>query len=294
MTPSRLIKRMIIQLGTTPIIRDVMPDKMYLGVLYSYVLKKKINWDNPKRYNEKLQCLKLYDHNDVYHLMADKYRVKEYISEKIGSEYVIPLLGVWDKPKDIDFDKLPNSFVLKCNHDGGVIIVKDKSTLDIPSVIKKLNIRIRRDYFYKGREWVYKGIKPCVIAEEYFEDATGELSDYKVMCFDGAARIIEVHKGRFKDHTQDFYDADWNKLSVYQGDIKPSDVSVPKPEFFYEMIRLSEKLSTGIPHVRVDWYDYNGKLFFGEFTFYDSAGFDDFIPDEWNEKIGSWINLKSI
>lgn len=290
-TIKRLFQRILIAIGRAPIFRDIMSDKTYLTILYNYVTGQNINWKNPRRYNEKLQWLKVYDHNELYAILADKYRVKKYVSDRIGSQYVIPLLGVWEKPEDIDYSKLPNSFVLKCNHDGGVIIVKDINEADYNAISSKLTFRLKRRFYYNGREWSYKNIKPCILCEEYLEDSTGELSDYKVMCFDGHAKIIQVHRGRFKNHTQGFYDSEWNKLDISQSEIKTSENVEQKPIFFDEMIRLSELLSTGIPHVRVDWYDYNGKLLFGEFTFYDSAGFDDFMPDEWNYIIGEWINL---
>lgn len=293
-TPKRLFQRFMIFLGRTPLIRDAMPDKTYLTILYNYVTGRKIDWNDLKRYNEKLQWLKAYDHNELYTIMADKYKVKEYVSSKIGSEYVIPLIDTWKKTKDIDFSSLPDRFVLKCNHDGGVFIVKDKNSADLVTICQKLKKRLKRKFYYNGREWSYKNIEPRIICEEYMEDSTGELSDYKVMCFDGKAKIIQVHKGRFKNHTQGFYDVDWNKLDISQSEIESSRVVEPKPVIFDEMIKLSEQLSAGLPHVRVDWYDYNGKLLFGEFTFYDSAGFDDFIPDEWNEIIGDWIDLSKV
>ena len=285
---------MVIAIGRTPVLRDIMSDKIYLTVLYNYVTGQKLNWNTPMRYNEKLQWLKAYDHNELYTIMADKYRVKKYVSDRIGSEYVIGLLGVWKKPEDIDYSILPDRFVLKCNHDGGVIIVKDKNSADYDDICRKLNFRLKRRFYYNGREWSYKNIQPCILCEEYLEDATGELSDYKVMCFNGHAKIIQVHKGRFKDHTQGFYDSEWNKLDISQSEIKSSEIVEPKPVFFDEMIKLSEELSAGIPHVRVDWYDYNGRLLFGEFTFYDSAGFDDFIPDKWNYVMGDWIDLDCV
>lgn len=293
-TPKRVIQRSVIAIGRTPILRTVFPDKLYLSALYSYVLGRKLNWKAPRRYTEKMQYLKIYDHDNVYTVMADKYRVKDYVTKEIGEQYVIPLIDKWDRTEDIDFKKLPDRFVLKCNHDGGVIIVKDKSKLNYEDTRSKLDKRLKRKFYYNGREWSYKNIKPCIICEEYLEDNSGELSDYKVMCFDGKARLIQVHKGRFSTHTQDFYDLGWNKLNLYQGDIEPSKELLPRPSFLDEMINLSEKLAAGIPHVRVDWYDYNGKLLFGEFTFYDSAGFDDFIPDEWNEIIGDWIDLSKV
>lgn len=290
-TIKRLCERAIIGLGQIPVLRDCMPNKLYLSVLYRYTTGRVLDWKNLTRYTEKIQWLKLYDHDDLYTLMADKYLVKGYVSSKIGEQYVIPLISVYSNPRSIDFDTLPNSFVLKCNHDGGVIIVRDKSSADYNEIREELKKHLKRKFYYNGREWPYKNIKPCIICEEYLEDSSGELNDYKVMCFNGKAKLIQAHKGRFREHTQDYYDANWQKLQLCQLDTPNSKEVLDKPLFFDEMIRLSEHLAKGIRHVRVDWYDYNGRLLFGEFTFYDSAGFVDFYPDEWNDRVGEWIEI---
>ena len=254
-----------------------------------------LHLDAPQTFNEKLQWLKLYDRKPEYTMMVDKYRVREYIAQKIGAEYLIPLLGVWDSPDEIDFAALPEQFVLKCNHNSGLgmCICKDKSTLDLRKVRRELRKGLRQDYYLPGREWPYKDVPRKIIAEKYMVDTDGgdELSDYKVLCFNGVPKLIEVHKGRFgNQHTQDFYDANWDKTAFNQPDMPTSDEVMVKPVFMDEMLALSQVLSQGIPHVRVDWYYANHRLFFGELTFFDGSGFDPF-DGEQDLEIGSWLAL---
>lgn len=274
-----------------------MPDAMYLKILYRLFVGKQLNLNNPQTYNEKLQWLKLYDHNPVYTTMVDKYAVKKYVADKIGEDYVIPTLGVWDNPGEIDFSILPNQFVLKTTFGGGgedLIICKDKSSLDIEASIKYLTGYMKQDSYRFLKEWPYKNVPRRIIAEKYMEEpGKPSLTDYKVMCFNGVAKLIELHNGRYTDgHTQEFYDRDWNKTKITQGSYGDvSDTLVERPEKLEEMLRLSEVLAEGIPHVRVDWYIIVNHLFFGELTFFDSSGFDDFIPEEYNYILGEWISL---
>ena len=270
----------------------VLSDEAYLKINYKLVMGKKLDLQNPKTYNEKLQWLKLYDRKPEYTRMVDKYEAKKYVSEKIGKEYIIPTLGVWDHFDDIDFDSLPDQFVLKCTHDsGGLVIVKDKTKLDQTAAKRKIAKSLKKNYFYHAREWAYKDVKPGILAEQYLEDSEREeLSDYKVMCFGGEPKLIQIHRGRFGIHTQDFYDTQWNKLEILQG-LPMSDEILEKPKFLEEMLSMSRKLSADIPQLRVDWYFTNGKLYFGELTFFDASGFSDFEPGEWNAIIGSWVQL---
>lgn len=273
-----------------------MPDKLYISLQYYYTTGKILNLSNPKTFNEKLQWLKLYDRNPLYTNLVDKYLVRAYIEEKIGKRYLIPLVGVWDKPEDIDFEKLPDRFVLKCNHDSkSTRIFKDKSNLDIKEIQAFYNKRLNKNAYYYGREWPYKNVRPKIIAEKFIvERENDDLKDYKVMCFGGKAKLIQVHAGRFKGkniYTQDFYDCDWQKLPITQG-VQNSDVVLEKPHFLDEMLRLSERLSSGVPQLRVDWYHDGSQLFFGELTFFDASGYDEFVPDEYNYIVGSWIDLK--
>ena len=274
-----------------------MDDTKYLSMMYRVHCKKELNLESPITFNEKLQWLKLYNRKPEYTMMVDKYKVREYIKQKIGEEYLIPLLGVWDDPDEIEFDALPNQFVLKCNHNSGLgmCICKDKSSLDIPKVKAGLRKGLKQDYYLTGREWPYKDVPRKIICEQYMQDdsGTGELADYKVLCFNGEPRLVEIHHGRFKGiHTQDFYDKNWNKTDFEQPEDPLSNEVMEKPSFADEMFRLSKILAKNIPHVRVDWYYTGGRLYFGELTFFDGSGFSPFVDDQ-DRIIGEWIQLPS-
>lgn len=271
-----------------------MSDKMFIKLSYKYNMGKKLNLENPQTYNEKLQWLKLYDRNPKYTDMVDKYKVREYVSERIGEEHLIPLLGVWDDPKDIDFSKLPDQFVLKCNHDsGGIVICKDKSQLDIPGSVKFLQKQLRRNFFYRAREWPYKNIVRKVIAEQYMVDESGyELKDYKFFCFDGVCKFAFIATDRGIDTRFDFFDKDFNHIPVKNGH-ENADKPLLKPATWEKMIQLAEKLSQGIPQVRVDLYDVFGQIYFGEMTFFHYGGKKPFKPEEWDYKFGEYIKLPS-
>lgn len=270
-----------------------IPDDLYLKCCFRAYMGSKLNLENPQTFNEKLQWLKLYDRNPAYTQLVDKYAVREYIKKTIGEEYLIPLLGVWDSFDEINFDKLPNQFVLKCNHDSGsVIICKDKKSFDIDSARKQLSKALHTNAYPIYKEWPYKNVKPRIIAEKYMEDNSGGLQDYKILCFGGMPKLIEFHHGRFtENHVQEFYDFNWILQSFnqvgYQISNKPSD----KVDCLDEMYHLSKILAKDIPHVRVDWYVSNKKLYFGEMTFFDSSGFDPIYPEEWDYTLGSWIQL---
>lgn len=281
-----------------PWIYKFFSDRAYLKFVYRIKVNKKLDLDNPRRFNEKLQWLKLYDRRPEYTQMVDKYLVRDYIAKKIGAKYLIPLLGVWDSVEEINFSNLPMQFVLKCNHDSqGLVICKDKNKLNIELVKQKLKKALKKNFYYLTKEWPYKNVKPKIIAEKYMEDDSGELKDYKVLCFNGEPKIIEVHRGRFEgNHTEDNYDIEWNKTEINQkkSGLPTSDEKEEKPEVLPEMLSLSKKLAYGISHVRIDWYIVKNKLYFGEITFFDGSGFDEFEPDKWNEIMGDWINLESI
>ena len=275
--------------------RFIKDDETYLKWYYFFPMKRWPDLKNPKYNNKKLQWLKIHDNNPAYSKMVDKYEVKQYIGELLGQQYVIPTLGVWDRFDDIDFESLPNQFVLKCTHDsGGLVICKDKPQLDIESARKKINKCLKKDYYLETREYPYKGVKPRIIAEKYMEQPeVSSLNDYKVLCFSGKAKLIEYHVARFTDkHTQDFYDAEWNKTSITQGGYSAvSDYCAPKPICLGEMIRLSELITQNMAHCRVDWYEIDGKLYFGEITFYDGSGIESFDKYEDDLLLGSWIDL---
>ena len=224
--------------------------------------------------------------------MVDKYEAKKYVANIIGEEYIIPTLGVYDKFEDINFATLPNQFVIKCTHDsGGLIICKDKTKLNIKEARKKINKSLKRNYFYTGREWPYKNVKPRIIAEQYMVDESGtELKDYKFFCFNGEPKLLFVAKDRPYATKFNYYDMDFKKLPFKQH-YKNFNDYIEKPKGFEKMIELSRKLSKDIPHVRVDFYDINGKVYFGELTFYHFSGFEKFEPEEWDRILGDMLKL---
>lgn len=271
-------------------------DEQYTKLTYRVQMGEKLNLAEPKKYNEKLQWLKLYDHNPIYSTIVDKFAVKEYVSKLIGEQYVIKTLGVWDNFDEIDFDALPVQFVLKTTHGGGntgVVICRDKNTFDIAAAKDKLNKSLKKDAYLVSREWPYKNVPRRIIAEEYMEDKkTGELRDYKFFCFDGEPKALFVASERQKrdEPCFDFFDTDYNHLDL-RCSHPLADIPPEKPDSFAEMLELARVLSKGFPHVRVDLYDINGKPFFGELTLYHWEGLMPFYPEEWNNKFGSWLNL---
>lgn len=272
---------------------DYLNDEEYLKLKYKLVMGKELNLDNPKTFNEKLQWLKLYDRNSNYIKMVDKYEVKKYVSDILGQEYIIPTLGVWDKFDQIDFDKLPNQFVLKCTHDsGGIVICKNKDVFDKKQAQKIIEKSLSRNYFKSGREWPYKYVKPRIIAEKLLEDSSGDLKDYKLMCFNGKVKLTFVCSDRFsnKGLKVTFFDNEWNKLPFIRK--YPSDNNIiKKPEKFNKMIELAEKLAVNIPFVRVDFYELDKIIYFGELTFFPGSGLEKFSPDKWDYILGDFINL---
>lgn len=271
-----------------------MPDEEYLKRLFKIKVGKNLDLENPVTFNEKLQWLKLHDRNPLYPILVDKYAVKGWVSERIGSEHVIPTYGVWKRFSHIEFDALPERFVLKCTHDsGGLVICSNRSEFDYHSARRIIERSLRRNYYWVAREWPYKEVAPRVIAEEYIQsDCDCEsIYDYKVLCFAGVPKLIELHKGRFVNHTQDWYDTSWNRLAIQQPNIPISSNEDTAPLFLEEMLELSAKLSNGLPHVRVDWYHSGEKLLFGEMTLYDGAGLEPFLNEDDDIMIGNMINL---
>ena len=272
-----------------------MNDEKYLRFLWRLKTGKKLNLDNPQSYNEKLQWLKLHDRKPLYTTIVDKILVKHWVSDVLnGGGCTIPTLAVWNNFEDINIEGLPNKFVLKTNvgsSSAGVVICKDRNTFDLDSAKKRLAKSLKERVWKDMREWPYKDIKPKIFAEEYLEDATGDLTDYKFFCFDGEVKALFIGTERFSKEVKfDFYDADFNHLDLYQ--IHPmSDKIIPKPDGFEEMKSIASKLSKGFPHVRVDLYNVNGKIYFGEITFYHHSGFAPFHPEKWDYEFGSWIQL---
>ncbi len=280
-----------------------LPDKAYIKISYFFTTKRKLNLKAPKSFNEKLQWLKLYDRKPLYTDMVDKYEAKRIVAEKIGEQYVIPTLGVWNSFDEIDFDSLPDSFVLKCTHDsGGIVICRDKSKLDIDKARKKIEISLKSNYYYHGREWPYKDVKPRIIVEKYMEDNSTEgmeddlgkgLTDYKFYCFDGKMELLYVSRG-LEDHKTakiSFVTKDYEQSHIGRSDYRPFDVLPKKPKNFDEMIALCEKFSKGFPFLRVDFYEINNQIYFSEFTFTPCSGLMPFLNYEQDLELGEKIKL---
>lgn len=270
----------------------IIPDALYLKLRYWHMFHKPLNLKNPKTFNEKIQWLKLYDRKPEYTRMVDKYEAKRYVAERIGEEYIIPTLGVWDSFDQIDFDSLPNQFVLKCTHDsGGLVVCRNKKELNLEAAKRTISNSLKHNYFYAKREWPYKNVKPRIIAEKYMEDAADDaLTDYKFFCFNGEAKVMYISKDHGKNPRTDFFDMEFNHLPIQVKD--PHAEIVPqKPEQFEQMRQFAEILSRGKAHLRVDFYLINGKVYVGELTFYHMSGFTEVKPEEWNEIMGEWIDL---
>ena len=273
-----------------------VPDAIYLKILYRLSMGESCNLKNPVKYNEKLQWLKLHDRKPEYARMVDKYEVRGYIAETIGEEYLIPCYGVYNSFEEIDFSKLPEQFVLKCTHDSGSVeICKDKANFDFKGAKDRLTGAMGKNYYNTYREWPYKNVKPRIIAEKFMVDETvDDLRDYKIMCFNGEAKLIEVHENRFareRGYTQTFYDRAWNKLNIAQKGFIPTDEEREKPVKLDEMLALSEKIAKDMYHARIDWYLIGDKLYFGEITFYDGSGFAKFDDEKDDIFFGSLIQI---
>ena len=277
---------------------NLLPDKAAICLKYYYHFRRFPNLKDPKTYNEKIQWLKLYDHNPIYVQMVDKYEAKKYVEKTLGGHYVVPTYGVWNTFDEIDFCKLPQMFVLKTTHDcGGVFIVKNKDDLNIENCRKFINQHLKCNYFYEGREWPYKKVVPRIIAEKYIlDEATENLKDYKFFAYDGVVRALFVASDRQSDESEtkfDFFDREFNHLEIINGHPNSSK-GIEKPSNFGLMINLAERLSNGFPHIRVDFYESEGKLFVGELTLYHYSGMVPFVPEEWDYKFGEWLKLPSI
>lgn len=286
---SALILRFFIKFGSN------IDDKTYLKCVYYLNVGKKLNLDNPKRFNEKIQWLKLYDRKPVYTTMVDKVLAKDYVASIIGEEYIIPTFATYDNPDQIDFDKLPNQFVLKCNHGcGDICICSDKTKINNEKIREALREGMKRDYYKIWREWPYKNVKHRIICEKYMVDESGyELKDYKFFCFNGKPEILYVASDRQlkgEDVKFDFFDMNFNHLPVKSAH-QNSKRTLKKPDSLEKMKEFATKLSAGIPHIRVDFYDVNGHIYFGELTFSHMAGLVPFEPDEWDYKFGELIHL---
>lgn len=272
-----------------------LPDEIYIKIKYYIKFKKTLNLKKPKTFNEKIQWLKLYDRKPEYSTMVDKFEAKKYVADRIGEEFIIPNLGVWEKFDDIDFEELPEQFVLKCTHDsGGLVICRDKSKFDIVASRNKINASLKSNYFYQGREWPYKNIKPRIIAEKYMEeDSSMSLTDYKFYCFDGVPKYLYVSTGLENHATASisFLTLDWKFAPFGRSDFKPFDTIPSKPTKLHEMLEIAARLSAGNKFLRVDLYQIKNRVYFSELTFSPCGGMMPFNPPEWDEKLGKLINL---
>ena len=290
-----VIKNRELRLKLINLLRFI-PTKPYLKMVYKIKTGKKLNLKNPTTFNEKLQWIKLYDRRPEYTRMVDKYEVRGVIADAIGEEYLFPLLGVWDNFDDIDFEKLPDRFVLKCTHDSGSIkIIKDKKSIDYQELRKFFTGRLKINPYIHSREYPYKNVKPRIIAEQYMEDAdTAELRDYKFYCFDGYVKALLVATNRQSETEElsfDYFDGDYQHLDLTNHWHPHAKTPPQKPDRFDEMKQIAQTLSKGIPHVRIDLYEVNGKVYFGEFTFFDAGGFLLIHPDSWGKEWGDLIKL---
>lgn len=271
----------------------ILPDSVYLRLEYFRRFGRFLNLKDPKTFNEKLQWLKLYDQKPEYCAMVDKFDAKQYIADIVGPQYVIPTIGLWDRFEDIDFDSLPNQFVLKCTHDsGGVVICTDKAKLDMEEARKLIGRSMKTNYYWNSREWPYKNLKPRIIAEQYMVDESGtQLKDYKIHCFDGKPYCIQVDFDRFSDHKKNLYSPDWQLQEFSFNYPAHPEIEIPKPDTLEQMLSLAQVLSKGMPYLRVDFYSVNGKPYVGELTFFPASGFGKFIPHKYDRIFGDQIKL---
>ena len=267
-------------------------DKTFIKIKYYFVMDKKLNLENPKTFNEKLQWLKLYDRNPEYTKMVDKYEAKKYVLNLIGEEHIIPTLGIYNNFEEINLAKLPDKFVIKPTHtSGNVYICKDKNIINLEKLRKLINKWLKRKYYYLHREWPYKNIKPRIIIEKYMStEKQPELIDYKFFCFNGEPKILLVCSGRSKKLKKTWFDVKWNKLDLEEGNCE-TDGTLKKPKNLDLMIELARKLSRKIPFVRIDFYENDSRVYFSEITFYPNSGFEKFKPEKYDEILGDMIEL---
>ena len=273
-----------------------LPDSLYLKLRFRFNIGYWPNFKNPKSFNEKLNWLKLYDRKTVYTTMVDKHAVKQYVAKLIGDEYIIPTICTWDKVEFIDWDKLPNKFVLKTNHGGGgncgVVICKDKSRFDKAEAIKNLSTSLAGSIYSYYREWPYKNVPKKIIAEELLEHNEEDIKDYKFFCFSGVVRFFKVDFNRFVEHHANYYDRDGHIMKFGEEACPPVfDHFEALPTNLGDMIKIAETISYGHRFLRVDLYNVEGRIYFGETTFYPASGFGKFVPADYDFKIGDLLQL---
>ena len=277
-----------------------LPDRLYLDLYYRFKMGQRLNLKCPSTFSEKLQWLKLYDRRREYSMMVDKLAVKDYVASVIGKQYVIPSLGSWDSPEDIEWELLPKRFVLKTTHGGGsmgVIVCKDKDSFDKQKAVEKLKCSMKQDIYKYFKEWPYKNIKKKVFAEVFIETNpdVSDLPDYKWYCFNGEPKFCQVIQDRTTEETIDFFDTEW-KHQEFIG-LNPTAghalSAIPKPTLLNIQLQIASKLSKGIPFSRIDLYEIRGSVYFGEITFVPMGGFGKFRPELYNEILGELINLNT-
>lgn len=269
-----------------------MSDEKYLQRYYKAKTGLDLDLDNPKLFNEKLQWLKLHDRKSCYTDMVDKYKAKEVVARIVGDQYVIPTLCVWGNENEIDFKRLPSKFVLKTTHGCGGMYICRGEVPDEEKVRKAMRKALKKNYYYHMREWPYKNVKPRILAEKYMQDGDiKNLTVYKVFNFNGTPKIIQtIQDDKTPEESIDYFDTEWNLLNLRQN-YPNSKFHLAKPQTLDEMLRLSAECSKGIPFLRTDWYEINGRVYFSEFTFYSDAGVENFYPEKWNSVLGNWLDL---
>ncbi len=287
--PKAVCGRLLRRLG------KYLSDEQYIRIVWRLMKGKRLDLENAKSYNEKLQWLKLNYRVPVMTELVDKDKVKDYVRKVIGEEYVIPTYGVWNNFDDIEWDKLPKQFVMKCNHDsGGNIICKDKTALDYDKARRKIEKCLKRNYYYAGREWAYKNVSPKILAEMYLEDKSGDLKDYKIFVFNGTARLIQVDYDRYTEHKRNLYTTQWEYINASIQYPSHPEIKIAKPEKLDEMIRIAEQLAKPFPHARVDLYLVNSSIYFGEITFYHGSGMEKITPQQLNDEMGGWLDISEL
>lgn len=285
--PSKLFFR----IGKNSFLR-LLNDEHYIKLLFKHNMGYPLNLTNPQSFNEKLNWLKLHDRKPIYKEMVDKYEAKKYVSSIIGEEYIIPTIGIWDKTDEIDFSKLPEQFVIKCTHDSGsVFVCHNKNKVEFKAIKKKLNQSLKKNYYWDGREWPYKDIKPRIIAEKYMSDNGKALNDYKFYTMNGKVHAVMIVTDRGETRTRaDYFDREFNHLDFSWG-YPNAEICPTKPTNFEQMILLAERLAKDTIELRVDFYLIKGNIYFGELTFFDGGGMKKFHPFEWDYRMGEWLKL---
>lgn len=289
--------KLVLRIGKNSFLK-YLDDERYLKLSYRINTGKSLNLSNPETFNEKVQWLKIHDRKKIYTSLADKYEAKEIIKNIIGKEYIIPTLGVWDKYEDIDFKKLPEKFVLKCTHDsGGLVICRNRKEINYSEIEKKIKESLKKNYYWSGREWPYKNIKPRILAEKLMgENEKKGLRDYKFFCFSGIPKMLYVSEGLENHATANisFYDLHGNEMPFYRKDYKPFGKKLTLPDNFPEMVEVAEKLARFVdnPFVRIDLYSVDNQIYFSEITFSPCGGNIPFEPEEWDKRLGEWICIK--